>query len=197
MHTLISPYAGFGDTVHDAQQSFRALLDALSSPGTLARVVAPTERPEALSVAEAALMLTLVDHDAAPWFSRPDVDVAAYCRFHCGVGPVADMRSAQFVFLLGESPLPLERFREGEAETPETAATLIVRVADFTSGPPVTLSGPGIDGERVVAPTLEPAFWAAWQRNHAAFPLGIDVFLACGNQVMGLPRSTRAVPVLE
>jgi alpha-D-ribose 1-methylphosphonate 5-triphosphate synthase subunit PhnH len=192
----ISTYAGFADTVQHAQLTFRAVLEALSRPGTVQRVVAPAEHPAELETAEAALLLTLADGDAAPWLAGAPLEAAAYCRFHCGVSPLAAPEQARFAFLLGASPLPLTRFNAGEAELPEQAATLIVRVPALQGGARVQLSGPGIETFCEVAPRVEPAFWAAWQHNRAAYPLGVDVLLVAGDQVMGLPRGTRAA-VLE
>jgi alpha-D-ribose 1-methylphosphonate 5-triphosphate synthase subunit PhnH len=188
----ISVYAGFGDAVQHAQLTFRAVLEALSRPGTVQQVIEPVEHPADLQAAEAALLLTLVDTDAAPWFAGAPLEAAAYCRFHCGVSPVADAAQARFAFLLGTSPLPLQRFHAGESETPENAATLIVRVPALAGGARVQLSGPGIETVQEIAPRIEPEFWDAWQHNHAGFPLGVDVLLVCGSQLMGLPRSVRA-----
>lgn len=188
----ISTYAGFVDTVQHAQLTFRAVLEALSRPGTVQQAVAPAEHPADLQAAEAALLLTLADTDAAPWLAGTPLEAAAYCRFHCGVSPLAEPAQARFAFLLGTSPLPLQRFHAGESETPENAATLIVRVPALDGGARVSLSGPGIDSVREIAPRVEPEFWGAWQHNHAGFPLGVDVLLVCGKQLMGLPRSVRA-----
>ena len=188
----ISIFAGFSNAVQDAQQSFRAVLEALSRPGTIHTMVPPAEHPAALQPAEAALLLTLVDPDASAWFAGSPVEAAAYCRFHCGISPEATPIEARFAFLLGTSPLPLKRFHVGEAETPEHAATLIVRVPALDGGPRVQLAGPGIETTRTIAPKIEPAFWQAWQPNHAGYPLGVDVLFVSADQVMGLPRSTRA-----
>lgn len=192
----ISIHAGFADAVQDAQLTFRAVLEALSRPGTVHQAVEPAEHPAELQAAEAALLLTLADTDAAPWFAGAPLEAAAYCRFHCGVSPVTEPAQARFAFLLGASPLPLQCFHAGESEMPENAATLIVRVPALDGGARVSLSGPGIESAREIAPQVEVGFWDAWQKNHAGFPLGVDVLLVCGNQLMGLPRSARA-QVLE
>jgi alpha-D-ribose 1-methylphosphonate 5-triphosphate synthase subunit PhnG len=54
------------------------------------------------------------------------------------------------------------------------------------------LSGPGIRGEaRLHAAGLGVDFLAQWRHNAKRFPCGVDVFLASGTRICGLPRTTR------
>ena len=55
------------------------------------------------------------------------------------------------------------------------------------------VSGPGIPAETHIEPAaLRPEFWLQWQRNHAAFPRGVDVLFVCGSSFLALPRTTKA-----
>ena len=65
--------AGFADPVHDAQRSFRAVLDAMSRPGRIAQITGVTA-PGPLGAAAGAVLLTLVDHETRLWL---DPDAAA------------------------------------------------------------------------------------------------------------------------
>lgn len=80
----------------------------------------------------------------------------------------------------------------GHISYPDTSATLVI-AASFTGGARYRLSGPGIQGNTVIAPALPREFWK--QRAQSRFPLGWDVFLVEGSRVIGLPRSTYAVEV--
>jgi alpha-D-ribose 1-methylphosphonate 5-triphosphate synthase subunit PhnH len=53
------------------------------------------------------------------------------------------------------------------------------------------LTGPGIAGARNLnVYGLDQGFATEWAQVHAAFPRGVDVFLAQGDALLGLPRST-------
>ncbi|MEN3296714.1 MAG: alpha-D-ribose 1-methylphosphonate 5-triphosphate synthase subunit PhnH, partial [Burkholderiales bacterium] len=38
---------------------------------------------------------------------------------------------------------------------------------------------------------LPEDFDAHWGANAAAFPMGVDILFCCGNEIIGLPRTTR------
>lgn len=75
----------FGDPVQDAQASFRALLSAMSEPGTIHQLGANVGPPPTLHYAAANCLLTLADQDTPVWLSRNfGADVSAFLKFHCG-----------------------------------------------------------------------------------------------------------------
>ena len=56
---------------------------------------------------------------------------------------------------------------------------------------PVDLSGPGILATRRIAPKgLRAGFWDEMAANGELYPLGVDLLLVAGPEIMGLPRST-------
>jgi alpha-D-ribose 1-methylphosphonate 5-triphosphate synthase subunit PhnH len=88
--------------------------------------------------------------------------------------------------------LPIEAFDAGSDEYPDRSATLVVQVAALTAGTGKRLTGPGIAGEaRLAVDGVPERFWLALRDNHARFPRGVDVILACPAAVTGLPRTTR------
>ena len=73
---------------------------------------------------------------------------------------------------------------------------MIVQVAGLEGGPAITLAGPGILGSRNVAPQgLRSGFTDELRENGALYPLGVDVLLAHGGGLIGLPRSTQVEEV--
>lgn len=186
------PCSGFADPVHDAQRSFRAVLDALARPGT----VHPAGVPIAglpIGPAMAHVLLALTDEDTAVWWQQPDAQLVQWLRFHTGARAAADAAGAAFAVLPEAAAMPpLDAFNQGSPAAPEFSTTLLVEVPSFTAGEALQWHGPGIAASRAVRIAgLAPGFWAQWQANHARFPQGVDVLFTCGAQILGLPRTTR------
>lgn len=184
-----------------AQARFRALLTALSRPGTTAPLGEPAPSPlpgagHLLAVAE-----TLLDHEVAfcvvgDGLSRQDAAAfAEEVRLRTGSQPAA-APAAQFVFVFGRAGDALDAISPGTAEFPDDAATLLWHVPENAPATPVRVSGPGIEHETEVAlPAIAADEIATLVRINAAYPCGLDTFfVAATGNVTGLPRSTRVRP---
>jgi len=177
---------GLADPARDGARAFRAALQAMARPGRIEGVtgVAP---PAPCSVAAGALILTLCD-TTTPLYLAPSHDTEAlrgWITFHTGA-PFTGPEDAMFALGTWAALQPVTRFAIGTAEYPDRSATLIVEVAALTATG-ATLSGPGIETEaRLSLPETE-----AFRANRRRFPLGFDTYLACGDRLAGLPRSTR------
>lgn len=184
---------GLSDPVLDSQAVFRAVLTAMARPGRVVDVPAPLDVPPPLPTAAAALCLTMVDFETPVWLDAPLPDVAAYLRFHCGAEIVENPGAARVAVVTHPLRMPpLAAFDAGSHEYPDRSATLVIAVETLETGTGHRLTGPGIDGEvRLRAGGLPDRFWPEWQANHACFPRGVDVLLAAGPWIAGLPRSTR------
>lgn len=185
---------GFADPVHDAQQAFRAILDALANPGQVQDLPVPAVANPGFSIEFVSTLLTLTDHDTPIWLAhcyRLEA-VTAFVGFHTGAPIVADPAKAQFAFIDSASLPSLDRFNLGTQEYPDRSTTVVVHVPALTGGPEMTLRGPGIKSTITIAPMgLPDDFVAQWSDNRELFPRGIDLLLVSGGQVLGLPRSTR------
>lgn len=190
--TLIG--AGFSDPVFQSQASFRALLAALSEPGTRQTIHAGIVPPAGLHAATATALLTLADYETPIWLPAAlrDGPAGAWLRFHCGAALVDEPRRAAFAVIDGTETAPLlADFDAGNDQFPDRSTTIIVQCKALEGGEAVTLAGPGILGACNVAPAgLRPGFWAEVAANNAAYPLGVDLLLTHGDAVVGLPRST-------
>lgn len=198
---------GFDDPVTESQAVFRCALEALSMPGRAVDMPAVAQRPAIGHSAAALLMLALLDSDCTLWLSASlrNSDTQAWLRFHTGCRCVDDVAQARFVWLAAGDAWPsLATMNAGSDEYPDQSATCVMEIKKVTevtkvneaklpsSGDSWCLSGPGINGSKGVSMDgLPDDFYAQWQANHAAFPRGVDVFLATSTQLLGLPRSTR------
>lgn len=191
---------GFDNAVHDAQQTFRSLLSTLAEPGKIQSLSLALDLPAGLELASAAACLTLLDLETQVWISPSgSEDLRCWLQFHTGCRFAKQPEQADFALVLNTAELPaFSRFRWGTSEEPEQSTTVLLQVeglgqAGGKAAPVVTLSGPGILGQRMINPALPEQFWDDWQQNHGNYPLGIDAYLFCGAEVMGLPRSVEAV----
>jgi alpha-D-ribose 1-methylphosphonate 5-triphosphate synthase subunit PhnH len=82
--------------------------------------------------------------------------------------------------------------RLGTLECPDSSATLIIKVAALSSGMKLLLSGPGVDGtEKLFVDGLRKSWVQKREEWVAAFPLGVDLFIADSFCITALPRTTK------
>lgn len=193
---------GFADPIHDAQGVFRAVLDALARPGQLRSVGSRLAHSDEASVAARATLLALADATTPVWLQTPLAEVASALRFHTGAPLLygdAALATAQFALLTDPARCPaLDRFAFGTSESPEHSATLIVDVPTLAVGHAndgglhLRLRGPGIATHTDVSVSgLDAAFWQARAALAPRFPAGLDLLIAAGDTVLGLPRTTQ------
>lgn len=161
------------------QVAFRGLAQAFSHPGKVQVLSHP-----ALLLAPATLL------DGATSFADAQclLDEADRARLET---PLTAPDSAHFVLVNGATA-PDFTPALGTLESPELGATLLLTVQGFHEGQALTLSGPGIAGQREIRVNgLDPAWVKARADWNAAFPLGVDMLLLAGHEVMALPRTTQ------
>ena len=184
------------DAVLAAQAAFRAVLDAMASPGGVRPLAAMIGAPPPLANAAAAVALTLCDHDTPVWLDatlRGTEAVCAWLRLHCGCRLVAEPRGAAFAFVGAAHDLPpLEAFSRGTPDYPDRSATIVLQVESLRAGRPLALSGPGIRDTQVLCATgLPDDIVERLTVNHAMFPRGVDFLLVSSGEIAALPRSVR------
>lgn len=190
--------AGFSDASMGSQAVFRAALQALSHPGRIVDLPHDAQVPANGHAASAALLLALLDPDCRLWLSPSlaGTDAASWLRFHTGCVLVSALADAQFAWIAEGDPLPpLDAFAQGSDTYPDQSATCVFDVPAVTADMAGSwkLTGPGIQtsARLTVGGHNVNGFVAQWRANHAAFPRGVDAYLATPRQIVGLPRSTR------
>lgn len=177
---------GFVDAPREAAVAFRALMTAMARPGKIERL-SGAAAPAPLSRAAATLLLTLIDTDTPVHLAgaADTPQVRAWLAFHTGA-PVTGPDRAMFALGTWEALAPLDAYAIGTPEYPDRSATLIVEMPALEPKG-VTLTGPGI---RETAELSLPDR-AAFTKNAARFPLGLDFYFTSGDRLAALPRSTR------
>lgn len=193
---MVTQLPGFSDLVHDAQSTFRALLEALSQPGKPQQIEAQVTSPIGLTPACAAACLTLLDLETQVWLS-PDFDpqVKGWLLFHSGCRFTENPQTANFAVIKDASAMPkLSMFNQGTAVEPETSTTLLVQGSNWQGGKPVVLRGPGILESRAIGlSSLPDFFWSEWATNVSGYPLGVDIYFFTEDAVVGLPRTASPI----
>ncbi|WP_342077719.1 phosphonate C-P lyase system protein PhnH [Yoonia sp. SS1-5] len=175
---------GFMDPAIQSAHAFRSVMEAIARPGKICDI-AGAEPPAPLSRAAGSVLLTLCDSDTPVYLAggTDTPEIRAWLAFHTGA-PMMGPSHAMFAVGTWDDLLPLSAYQVGTSEYPDRSATLIVESDELAGG--TTLSGPGIkDTSSLNLPDL-----AAFQANHAMFPLGLDFIFTCDDQLAALPRST-------
>ena len=170
----------------DAQQThFRLLLDAMARPGkchTLTTV--PEDGPTVLAV-----MATLLDAEVSL------ADPHALLRsddWPMLQAASALVEQADYVVCDG-SRTPNFTPKLGTLPSPEQSATLILVVDELGQGDTqLRLAGPGIaDTESLLIKGMDKQWLEMREDWTCAFPLGVDLILVDGKQLVALPRTTK------
>ena len=181
---------GFADPVTGTQAAFRAILDAMSRPGTIREAGTGLAPPAPLGAAMAASLLTLVDAETRLFIDPGCAGAAEWIAFHCGAAAASSVADADFVVTRTMPDLAL--LADGSDDAPQAGATLIVEVGGFDRGQRLAIAGPGLKAPATLLVDGLPAGFAGqWAANHAKFPRGVDLILCAGSALVALPRSLR------
>lgn len=109
----------------------------------------------------------------------------------CGANK-APASTADYLFFDHPDADFLHHAKVGTAENPEFGATLLFSYNDNTKeSTRVVLSGPGINGQRVLTLPVSEFFITCLREKNESFPMGVDTFFINeSNMIMGLPRTT-------
>lgn len=174
------------DPVADTRGTFRAVLMAMSRPGTVQR--APT------GPADRAAVATLVDHEVGFYTEDEAIEEALRAEGRLDRRPFEE---AEVVHVNGSTDGRVVDARRGTLKEPARGATLVYRVGGVIEGTPagngttgIRLSGPGVPDTRTLAVTGLPGDEAeAIAEAQSSYPRGVDVVLTAGDRVAAIPRS--------
>jgi alpha-D-ribose 1-methylphosphonate 5-triphosphate synthase subunit PhnH len=188
----MSLLTGFAQPIEQSQQAFRLILKALSEPG---HIVTLPDSPiwGALNAASTAALLTLADQETPIQLclALESEQVLTNIRFHSGA-PLAN-NPEEVCFALFDTQLQaadLQALPHGSEISPEFSTTVVVQLDSLEQGTALRLTGPGIEQQRVISPSLPPVLLDYLINRPQRFPLGLDFLLTCGERLLALPRTT-------
>lgn len=193
------------DPIFHSQSHFRAILHAMSRPGTISGLDrVELTSAERLNSASAMVAFALLNADASfHLVNMSDID-AEYLSANTRAGAVP-IEEAAFIFTGGEEPpATLEGANCGSLAYPDTGATIVIQVDALSPSPlpggglKLMLEGPGVNGRSCVyVRALSTDLLLALQARNAEFPLGIDAIVTCDDGgagrpcVLGIPRTAK------
>jgi alpha-D-ribose 1-methylphosphonate 5-triphosphate synthase subunit PhnH len=185
------------------QRAFRALLDAMARPGTVAEVLPHPQGgrlPHAVTVLEAML-----DHEVSFAVAPEHASVIETLLRLTGSHHAA-LEDAGYMLCEGEGiSRALRAARTGTPEYPDRSATVIAMVESVSESAPtsrsagegavLSLAGPGINGRRTVYVSgFTAELRKLFSEANADLPMGIDlVLLAPDGHFTCLSRYTRLI----
>jgi alpha-D-ribose 1-methylphosphonate 5-triphosphate synthase subunit PhnH len=202
------------DTVFDAQEHYRLLLDAMARPGEIR--VLPAEDltpPPGIHGAAALVGFALLNTDAS-FCTVGDEEVSRYLAVHTSA-PVAVPEEADFIFIgsgadADDIPGLIAQAKRGTLPYPEEGATLVLSVEELSAGQPagaalpegqpagsadltLALEGPGVKTINYLhIKGVHTDVLSAWRAQNEEFPLGIDLILADRQgRIAAVPRSSK------
>ncbi len=167
--------------------TYEALMWALSRPGLPRSLPIATEQI-GQAYYQTSIIETLIDRECAV-FSDDESLAQAASRAGAQIVPP---EQADHLFLTRiPAPSLLMRLSQGSDLYPDDGATLVMpsTFADET-GTSLKLTGPGVNGAvQITVAGVPDDLWET-RAQIMRYPMGFEIFLIDGDQVIGLPRST-------
>lgn len=170
-----------------AQTVYRAVLEALSRPGSVRQL------PESLYPAALLPVLALADLETGVHVVESTGNEWAPITAVATGAPAREVGEAKYVVVLdpAAAAYAVRGATAGTAQSPETGATVVIAVDSIAGGAPVRLTGPGVATEIECAPAgVDPVVWAVRETRIASFPAGVDLlFVGRDGRLIGVPRT--------
>lgn len=188
------------DAVRASQHIYRVLLDAISHPGQVWKLISHPHIAIERNLPYpwlASVLMALVDHEVSLHVvPAPSIDVMQEALARRTRVKSTALTRADFVAADARhfSPQLLLDMNAGSLDYPDDGATIVLQVESLVAnhGAMLTFTGPGINGEISRAGgDLTPELLNTRNRVVRDYPLGIDMFIVDRNgQVMAIPRTT-------
>jgi alpha-D-ribose 1-methylphosphonate 5-triphosphate synthase subunit PhnH len=184
----------FSNDSMSSAHAFRIILDCMAKPGHVATLGGILDAPEPLYSTTATIAQTLFDFQSPVWLGSQFANraIEQHLKFYSGVPLVRDPKTSAFAVASAMGGMPrLSEFAQGNHEYPDRSTTVIIQVAEFSTGD-VVLSGPGLKQPvSFGAKPLDANFWQEMMANHQQYPLGVDVIFVSPSAIACCPRSTK------
>lgn len=185
---------GFKDKTFESQEAFRLILQATSNPGKKIQFTNDYHSRENLNASSINIIFTLLDLDTNVFIqSAQESNISNFIKLHTGA-PITKNKVESDFAVVTDGDLDFDSFNEGLDQYPDKATTLIIQIHSMSQGEDFVLSGPGIkNSNRITLSGIPHNFKEKVNANSSKFPLGVDIFLTCKNELISLPRTIKII----
>lgn len=184
------------DTVFDAQENFRVLMDCIARPGKILTLESDINPPQQLNKGAALVAFALLNGDVTFFNAIGGPEVHDYIRLNTVAVP-ASADIADFLFIAGTNSVHhIQSANTGDVLYPETASTIVIQVDRILEGKgkdlTMELTGPGIETTTIIGiDGIDPGVIHCRKEKCSEFPLGIDLVITDAfDNIICLPRTT-------
>jgi alpha-D-ribose 1-methylphosphonate 5-triphosphate synthase subunit PhnH len=186
------------DPVHDLQGVFRALMAAMSSPGSIHDIAPFAGKIDISSPIPGpmlAIAMTLLDAETSFCLRYPCAEFAESAVSRITSARPAAVGEADFILAVEDDRGLADAIREARVGTlvdPHRGATLVALSDRLSAGGRLRLSGPGVASVAFIDAGLGDAWMEARAVKNREYPLGIDMLIVDrSGRVAALPRTTQ------
>lgn len=190
------------ERVHNAQEIFRSLVQAMSRPGTICDIAphAAVDNGNGISPYIMSVLMTLLDGEVKFAVAAEDGNSSGRLVRQLTYADYVEPEEADYIVVPHGNEhekwtrAAISSARTGTLESPERAATIIMEVENLKDGADVLLRGPGIEDKA----GLKVDGYAEWldirREKNREFPLGVDMLLLDKQgSLAALPRTTQTM----
>lgn len=164
------------------RENFRAMMDALSMPGSIKKIV-PLYESSLLATANVLL------YSEVSFFYAGGADMSLIEAITNAKTQTSE--NADYIFSDAVDSLLVQSAKRGDHVNPDLSSTLIFTCKDFKQTK-VMLRGPGIDGQKELTLPCDKEFINVLMDKNSDYPLGIEIyFLNTKNEILALSRTTK------
>ena len=191
----MTPALSFADPVFESQAAFRAVLNAVASPGKVfvgGEVYRPRRRYARPPRRRCWRWRILRRRCLSRWIFLSERRPPSICASTPARPIAATPDKAAFALELAtDAALDLARFAEGDPEYPDRSTTLVLQVG-FRRRAALAPSWPRHQGRNASSRSRRRRkTLSSMQANGQKFPLGVDLILVAGALLVAAPRSTQ------
>ena len=187
-------HVGFKNKTFESQEAFHLILQATANPGKKVKFMNHNYSQEDLHISSVNIIFTLLDLDTNVFIqSAQENTISNFIKLHTG-SPITKNKVESDFAVVTDGDLDFDSFNEGLDQYPDKATTLIIQIQSMSQGEDFVLSGPGIkNSNRITLSGIPHNFKEKVNANSSKFPLGVDIFLTCKNELISLPRTIKII----
>lgn len=188
------------DLIHDMQQVYRKVLNAMARPGVIEDISEASQKIDlawGIYKGTLALMYMLLDTEVSYKMISKEEKAITQLVNQLTYAKATTTEDADYIFILEDASKDqieeaLAKAKIGSLIDPHISATVLMESPAIANEKKLLLKGPGIEKEHYLEVQIK-GDWVDWRENkNKEYPLGIDmIFVDSKSHIACLPRTTQ------